>query len=184
MSVTSASETEEGSRVNAVTAADEVAPDPRVLLDRLNRATTRIRRFFLLTFAMGVGWIALKSLVILDDALRNNIPLRLSLSGLTLVVLGVLAFAYLRLRVTQSHADQEEILREMLALSERDPHRLEHSAEQLKRLSHWWSPTSKDNHLIARQIFERIEQARGSERSLPIAHEAPTDAGDTLPRSV
>jgi hypothetical protein len=71
----------------------------------------------------------------------------------------------------------------MLELSEQDPLQLERAAPQLRRLSHWWSPTSKDNHLIAREIVARIEEARGLARDLPLVHDETAERGGELPRS-
>jgi hypothetical protein len=166
---------EEGSR-------GTIAYDAQSLLARLHQTTLPIKRWVFIALGVVTGWISLKCIITFTPALRNDYVVRSSLLGLMLLVFAAITFAQWRLAQKRSHEEQENILREMLVLAQSEPLGLERIAPQLKLLSHRWSPTYGDNHLLAREIVDRVEQARGAERSLPIAHETPEKAGDTLPR--
>jgi hypothetical protein len=88
MSVNQSNKTEAGSCSKAELPCHEAMPDSGVLLHSLNHATAGIRLFFTLFVSAWAGWLGLKCFI-LFSSLRNNIPVRLFMIGLMLVIMGV-----------------------------------------------------------------------------------------------
>lgn len=152
------------------------------VVSRLEKSTGRITRLILSALASIGFWLTVKVIVTSNDAWRNDIPIRSWTMGLMVLMWSVLIWVRLRMDREQCGEQQKRALEEMRHHAQTDPLAFEGALPRLKRLSRRFSFAYGDNHEIARDVVDRVEQARAQARDLPIAHQPPAEAHGDLPR--